>query len=148
MKNYFMQAALAEAAKAFTNNEVPVGCVIVLKNEIIGSGHNSVIKNYSVAAHAEIIAIEEASKRIKNYRLLEADMYTTLEPCHMCAKAIVDARINNLYYGAMEPKTGAIESIDTFLDREDLNHRVTFSGGHMREPAAKLLKNFFKQRRR
>ena len=145
--NYFMEFALAEAKKAFSKNEVPVGCVIVLNNQIIGKGHNSVIGRCSVIAHAEIIAIEDASKTIHNYRLKNCDIYVTLEPCHMCAKAIVDARLNHLYYGAKEPKTGAIESIDKFLDREDINHNVAFSGGHMKDESSELLKNFFKSKR-
>ncbi len=145
--NYFMAFAHVEAKKAFNKNEVPVGCVIVLNNKIIGRGYNRVIEKCSVSAHAEILAIEDASKHLQNYRLLNSDIFTTLEPCHMCAKAIVDARISNLYFGASEPKTGAIESIDNFLDRTDLNHRVNFSGGFMANQSIELLKNFFISKR-
>lgn len=145
--DYFMEFALAEARKAFSKNEVPVGCVIVLDNQIIGRGHNSVIERCSVIAHAEIIAIEDASKTLKNYRLLNTDIYTTLEPCHMCAKAIVDARISNLYFGASESKTGSVQSIDAFFERTDLNHKVNFSGGYMANQSADLLKKFFMSKR-
>ena len=144
---HFMSQAMILAKKAFAYNEVPVGAIIVKDNKIIGSGFNQVIKKNSVSAHAEIIAINNASKFLNNYRLNNCDMYVTLEPCHMCSKAIVDARINCLYFGATEPKTGAIESIDKFLAREDLNHRVDFSGGHLADDSSLLLKNFFQSRR-
>ena len=111
------------------------------------SGFNQVIEKNSVSSHAEINAINQASQFINNYRLNGCDLYVTLEPCHMCAKAIVDARINSLYFGANEPKTGSIESIDQFLDRDDLNHKVLYSGGHMKEQSSKLLKKFFYSKR-
>jgi tRNA(adenine34) deaminase len=106
-----------------------------------------VIEKHSISSHAEINAINQASQFKKNYRLKNCDIYVTLEPCHMCAKAIVDARLSHLYYGAKEPKTGAIESIDKFLDREDINHHVVFSGGHMKDESSELLKKFFKSKR-
>jgi tRNA(adenine34) deaminase len=143
----FMDLALQCANEAFLNNEVPVGAVVVKNGEVIGKGSNTVLKDNSIASHAEINAIIAASKFIKNYRLVGCDLYTTLEPCHMCAKAIVDARIKSLYFGAQEPKTGAVESIDTFLNRKDINHQVFFSGGHLKDECAELLKNFFKYRR-
>tara|TARA_Y100000768_G_scaffold383286_1_gene365143 strand:- start:2957 stop:3412 length:456 start_codon:yes stop_codon:yes gene_type:complete len=142
-----MFKAINLAKHAFDKNEVPVGALIVKQNKIIGTGFNQVIQKKSVTAHAEIIAINNASKFLKNYRLTDCDLYVTLEPCHMCAKAIVDARIKNLYFGAFEPKTGSIKSIDSFLDRSDLNHYVKYSGGHLEEQSAELLKNFFKLRR-
>ena len=135
------------AKLAFENDEVPVGAVIVNNGEIIGRGFNQVIEKHSISSHAEINAINQASQFKKNYRLKNCDIYVTLEPCHMCAKAIVDARLNHLYYGAKEPKTGAIESIDKFLDREDINHHVVFSGGHMKDESSELLKKFFKSKR-
>ena len=128
-------------------DEVPVGAVITQHSRIIGSGFNQNIAMHSVTAHAEINAINEASNFIKNYRLIDCDMYVTLEPCHMCAKAIVDARIRGLYFGAYEPKSGAIESIDKFYERDDLNHKVYSSGGHMEEQCALLLKDFFQLKR-
>ena len=142
-----MIEAINMAKVAFANNEVPVGAIVVHNGEIIGRGFNQVIEKNSVSSHAEINAINQASKFLKNYRLNGCDMYVTLEPCHMCAKAIVDARINFLYFGANEPKTGAIESIDQFLDREDINHNLGFSGGHMNNESSALLRKFFKFKR-
>jgi len=144
----FMNEALRMAQKAFQHDEVPVGTIVVQNGEIIGRGFNQVITKNSVSSHAEINAINQASQLIKNYRLKGCDIYVTLEPCHMCAKAIVDARINTLYFGAHEPKTGAIESIDQFLNRDHLNHKVLFSGGHLRESSAELLRKFFRLKRR
>ena len=145
--NDFMLEAINMAKLAFEHDEVPIGAVIVNNGEIIGRGFNQVIEKNSISSHAEINAINQASQFIKNYRLKNCDIYVTLEPCHMCAKAIVDARLNHLYYGAKEPKTGAIESIDKFLDREDINHNVVFSGGHMKDESSELLKKFFKSKR-
>ena len=142
-----MTEAMNMAKLAFDNNEVPVGAIVVHNEEIIGRGFNQVISKNSISSHAEINAINQASQFIKNYRLKGCDIYVTLEPCHMCAKAIVDARIDNLYFGAYEPKTGAIESIDQFLDRDDLNHKVLYSGGHMKEQSSNLLKKFFLSKR-
>ena len=142
-----MTEAINMAKVAFANNEVPVGAIVVHNGEIIGRGFNQVIEKNSVSSHAEINAINQASKFLNNYRLNGCEMYVTLEPCHMCAKAIVDARINFLYFGANEPKTGAIESIDQFLDREDINHNLAFSGGHMKDESSKLLRKFFKSKR-
>ncbi|MDB2339066.1 tRNA adenosine(34) deaminase TadA [Gammaproteobacteria bacterium] len=142
-----MLEAINMAKLAFENDEVPVGAVIVNNGEIIGRGFNQVIEKHSISSHAEINAINQASQFKKNYRLKNCDIYVTLEPCHMCAKAIVDARLSHLYYGAKEPKTGAIESIDKFLDREDINHHVVFSGGHMKDESSELLKKFFKSKR-
>jgi tRNA(adenine34) deaminase len=143
----FMYEALLMAKQAFAKNEVPVGAIVVKDNKIIGYGCNQVIASHSVAAHAEIVAISQAGKQIENYRLMGAQLYSTLEPCHMCAKAIVDARIEHIYFGALEPRTGALISIDSYLDRSDLNHKVTFSGGHMSAECAQLLKIFFQSRR-
>jgi len=145
--NDFMLEAINMAKLAFENDEVPVGAVIVNNGEIIGRGFNQVIEKHSISSHAEINAINQASQFKKNYRLKNCDIYVTLEPCHMCAKAIVDARLSHLYYGAKEPKTGAIESIDKFLDREDINHHIVFSGGHMKDESSELLKKFFKSKR-
>ena len=135
------------AKLAFNSDEVPVGAIVVNNGTIIGRGYNQVIARNSVSSHAEINAINEASQFIKNYRLKGCNIFVTLEPCHMCAKAIVDARIDTLYFGANEPKTGAIKSIDQFLDRDDLNHKVFYSGGHMKEESSNLLKKFFQSKR-
>tara|TARA_B100001063_G_C16479917_1_gene412029 strand:- start:58 stop:525 length:468 start_codon:yes stop_codon:yes gene_type:complete len=146
--NYFMSEAMSMARFAFENDEVPVGAIIVNNGEIIGRGFNQVIKKNSVSAHAEINAINQASQFLNNYRLNNCDIFVTLEPCHMCAKAIVDARLGSLYFGASEPKTGAVESIDRFLDRKDINHRVIYSGGHMKKQSSELLKKFFQSKRK
>lgn len=142
-----MSLALSMAKIAFKEGEVPVGAIVVHDGKVIGKGYNKVVTNNSVSSHAEILAINNASKAIQNYRLKNCSIYVTLEPCHMCAKAIIDARLDYLYFGAKEQKTGAIQSIDQFFDRDDLNHTVGFSGGHMAEESADLLKNFFQLRR-
>jgi tRNA(adenine34) deaminase len=145
--NYFMSEAFSMAEVAFQNNEVPVGAVIVKDDKIIGNGFNQVIEKNSVSSHAEINAINHASQTIQNYRLINCDIYVTLEPCHMCAKALVDARVKNLFFGALEPKTGAIVSVDNFLDAPHLNHKIKYSSGHLGEESANLLKKFFRQKR-
>ena len=143
-----MMHAINLAKIAFQKSEVPVGAIIVKNGEIIGEGFNQVIGTNSVASHAEINAINDASETLENYRLNDCDMYVTLEPCHMCAKAIVDARMDSLYFGAYEPKTGAIESIDQFLDKDYLNHKVLYSGGHLQEQSSGLLRKFFQSKRK
>ena len=143
----FMSLAIQEAEKAFTNNEVPVGAVIVQQNKIIGKGRNRVIENQNVSSHAEIEAIIDASKNVKNYRLNKSTIYISLEPCHMCVKAIVDARIDEIVFAAPEPKTGSIISIDNLLDRISFNHKVSYRYGLMKEESSKLLKDFFKNKR-
>ena len=143
----FMGLAIQEAGKAFTNNEVPVGAIIVQQNKIIGKGRNRVIENQNVSSHAEIEAIIEASKNVKNYRLNKSTIYISLEPCHMCVKAIVDARIDEIVFAAPEPKTGSIISIDNLLDRIPFNHKVSYRYGLMKEESSKLLKDFFRNRR-
>ena len=143
----FMGLAIQEAEKAFTNNEVPVGAIIVQQNKIIGKGRNRVIENQNVSSHAEIEAIIDASKNVKNYRLNKSTIYISLEPCHMCVKAIGDARIDEIVFAAPEPKTGSIISIDNLLDRISFNHKVSYRYGLMKEESSKLLKDFFRNRR-
>jgi len=143
----YMYEAINMARIAYNSDEVPVGAVIVKDERIIGRGSNRVISDQSVVSHAEINAINDACKNLENYRLKNCEIYITLEPCHMCTKAIVDARINHIYFGAAEPKTGAIHSIDTFLEKDHLNHKVSFSGGHMEALSTKLLRDFFQARR-
>ncbi len=143
-----MNEAIKMAEQAFQNDEVPVGAIVVYDGQIVGRGFNQVLSKNSVSSHAEMNAINQASQFFQNYRLNGCDIYVTLEPCHMCAKAIVDARINSLYFGTNEPKTGAIESIDKFLERDDLNHKVIFSGGHLKEESSDLLKKFFQIKRK
>ncbi len=142
-----MQLAIIEAKKALALNEVPVGAIVIKENKVIGAGFNSVIRDNSVTAHAEINAINAACRTINNYRLVNCDLYVTLEPCHMCAKAIVDARIDNIYFAAFEPKTGSIVSVDNFFDKKFLNHRVNYVSGLMQDESSRLLKYFFRSRR-
>ena len=143
-----MIAALEQARNAALIDEVPVGCIIALNDRIISVGSNKCISKSSPIRHAEIEAIEAACTVLKNYRLPDASIYVTLEPCHMCCMAIVNARIENLYFGAKEPKTGAVVSVDNFLDKKFLNHKVNYSGGYMERESSKLLKDFFATRRK
>jgi tRNA(adenine34) deaminase len=145
--NECMQLAFAEAIKAKDLHEVPVGAIVTKENKIIGRGYNSVIRDNSIACHAELNAINDASKTLNNYRLLNCNLYVTLEPCHMCAKAIVDARIKNVYFATLEPKTGSVISIDNFFDKSFLNHKVHYFSGLMQEESSRLLKDFFLDRR-
>ena len=142
-----MAIAMDLANTAFQENEVPVGAVVVKDGKIIGKGFNQVITTNSVSSHAEILAINNASQTINNYRLKGCEIYVTLEPCHMCAKAIVDARIKNLYFATPEPKTGSIISVDNFLEKKFLNHRVNYEYGILRQESVELLKSFFASKR-
>ena len=142
----FMKSALNLAKESFDLNEVPVGAIVVKDNKIIGTGRNEVISDIDVSSHAEINAIRSASKYISNYRLNDCTIFVTLEPCHMCAKAIIDARISELIFSTKEPKTGSIVSIDRFLDNQSLNHSVNYRYGLFEEESSNLLKNFFEAR--
>ncbi len=142
-----MQAAIHLAKISYEKNEVPVGAVVVFENNIIGKGRNSMISENDVTAHAEINAIRDASRNIGNYRLINCNMYVTLEPCHMCAKAIADARIDNLVFATKEPKTGSVVSIDDIYDKNILNHCVNYQYGLLKDKSSKLLKNFFRDKR-
>ena len=143
----FMEIALDEAQLSFNDNEVPVGAIIVKDNEVIGSGHNQVINTNNVTSHAEINAIIDASKNTNNYRLNNAKMYVTLEPCHMCTKAIIDARIDEVIFAAPEPKTGSIISIDNIYERIKFNHKTSYKYGLLMNESSNLLKKFFKTKR-
>ena len=142
-----MKMALDQAKLSFNDNEVPVGAIIVKNNTVIGSGYNQVIKSNNITSHAEINAIIDASKNTNNYRLINTKMYVTLEPCHMCAKAIVDARIDEVIFAAPEPKTGSIISIDNIYDRIKFNHKTSYKYGLLQNKSSKLLKEFFKTKR-
>lgn len=143
----FMKEALSLAIEAEQDQEVPVGAVIVKDNKVIGKGRNKIIFDQDISSHAEIVAIRDASKNISNYRLNNCKMFVTLEPCHMCAKAIVDARIDSVIFAASEPKSGSLVSVDNFFERISLNHRVTFEMGLLEKESSDLLKSFFKARR-
>ena len=142
----FMQEAIELAKEAELNGEVPVGAVITLDNKIIGRGFNQVISLTDVTDHAEILAIKDASKTINNYRLKNTCMYVTLEPCHMCAKALIDARVSKLIYSTFEPKSGAITSIDNLYEKP-FNHNIEYQHGLLQAESSKILKEFFKARR-
>src|ERR1700685_343075 len=143
----FMQAAIEEAQAAGARGEVPVGAVIVSDDRIVGRGGNRTILDCDPSAHAEIVALREAAKGVGNYRLLGTTLYVTIEPCAMCAGAMVQARITRLVYGADDPKGGAVQSCFSIFDHPQINHRVKIVAGVLAEDAATLLQNFFAARR-
>ena len=142
-----MREAPKLANKAFLRDEVPIGSIIVLKDTIVGRGFNQTISESSVIKHAEIIAIEEASKKIGNHRLINTIIFSSIEPCHMCAKAIIEARISHIVFGAREPKSGSIVSVDNFLESPFHNHAVSFEEGILKDECTEIMKRFFKLRR-
>jgi tRNA(adenine34) deaminase len=143
----FMEAALAEARAAAEHGEVPVGAVVVHQNQIVARAGNRTIGDCDPTAHAEILALREAAKAIGNYRLLGASLYVTIEPCAMCAGAMIQARVERLFYGADDAKGGAVRSCFSVFDHPSLNHRVEVTPGLCAQEAAELLKNFFAARR-
>lgn len=145
--SFWMKQALQLAAQAAELGEVPVGALVVLKGQVIGSGFNQPICGHDPSAHAEIIALREAAKYQQNYRLPGAELYVTLEPCMMCAGAIVHARIARVIYGASEPKAGAVDSRLRSFDLEHLNHRPRVTSGVLAEDCSQQLSEFFKMRR-
>lgn len=144
---HFMQLAIAEARKALAIGEVPIGAIVVKDSKVIGSGYNQTITNNSPCAHAEVLALESAAKHTNNYRLNLCKLYVTLEPCMMCAGAIAHARIDQLIFGAFDPKTGVIKTCDELLDRSYLNHWVKSKGGVCEDECKTMLQSFFKKRR-
>ena len=146
-KEFLMREALVQAKKALKKGEVPIGAVVVLGDKIIGRGYNQPITTKDPTAHAEIIALKEASNRLDNYRLNEAIIYTTLEPCLMCAGALVHARINKIIFAAQDTKSGVVVNNGGLIQSEFLNHKVSFEGGILEKQASKLLKDFFLEKR-
>ncbi|KHF24859.1 tRNA adenosine(34) deaminase TadA [Solemya velum gill symbiont] len=147
-ENRFMRRAIELAGEAEGEGEVPVGAVVVLNEEIIGEGYNRPISTSDPTAHAEIVAMRDASSRLGNYRLTDADLYVTLEPCPMCAGAIVHARIRRVIYGASDPKGGAAGSVFDLLPSDDrFNHRVEITDGIMADECSHQLSQFFRRRR-
>lgn len=144
----FMQAALALAANAADNGEVPVGALVVRDGEIIGRGQNSMIARNDPTAHAEILALRDAARRIGNYRLVDCELYVTLEPCAMCAGAMMHARIARVIFGASDPKTGACGSVVDLFAEQRLNHHAEVTGGILADTCAQQLKDFFALRRK
>ena len=146
-KNFFMGEALMEAKKALEKGEVPIGAVVVLGDDVIGRGYNQPITKNDPTAHAEIMALRDASMNLKNYRLKDTQVYSTLEPCLMCAGALVHARIKKLYYSASDPKSGVIENNGSLMQSAFLNHKISYEGGILKEESSKILKNFFLKKR-
>ena len=144
----FMREALKEARKAAKKSEVPVGAVVVNNGKVIGRGHNLTEKKQSALTHAEMMALSQASKKLKSWRLIDCDLYVTLEPCTMCAGAIVLSRIRNLGYGTIDPKAGAVDSTARVMENEKLNHRVKVTSGILKEECSGVLTVFFKEMRR
>ncbi len=144
----FMTEALNLAREAENRGEVPVGAVVVRDGVIIGRGHNRTISDHDASAHAEIVALRDAGLLQNNYRLPDTTLYVTLEPCVMCAGAIIHARVGRVVYAARDPKTGADGSCFDILQNPLHNHRVEVEQGLMAEQSADLLQNFFRQRRK
>lgn len=140
---FFMKQALREAEKAFEKNEVPVGAVVVLDDKIIGRGHNQTISLKDPTAHAEMIAITSAANYLQDFRLERCKIYVTLEPCPMCAGALVNARIEELYFSAFDPKSGACGTILNITENRNLNHRIKTFSGLLEKESKSLLQIFF-----
>jgi tRNA(adenine34) deaminase len=144
---FWMEEALREAQRALALGEVPVGAVVVNDGRIVGRGCNQPLSTHDPTAHAEIIALREAGTTIGHYRLLECDLYVTVEPCSMCAGAITHARVRRLVYGAEDAKAGAVHSMLQVLNHPKLNHKVEVSSGVLAARCMDLVQNFFRDRR-
>lgn len=142
-----MRQALAQADKAREIGEVPVGAVIVKDNQLIAEGFNSPIRDHDPSAHAELQAIRQAARAVANYRIIDATLYVTLEPCPMCAGAIVHARLGRVVFGAYDLKTGAAGSAMQLLDHAALNHQPALTGGVLQADCARCISDFFAARR-
>ena len=145
---YWMQQAIMLAETAAEHNEVPVGAIVVKDDELIGRGFNQPIMLNDPSAHAEMQALRDAAKTMSNYRLIDCTMYVTLEPCAMCAGAIVHSRIKRLVFGATEPKAGAIVSQAKHLDASYLNHKTRHEGGVCADQCSQIISDFFVRRRK
>ena len=143
-----MDAALEQARLALAAGEVPIGAVLVIDDAIVARGYNQPISANDPTAHAEVLVLRDAARLVGNYRLTNADVYVTLEPCLMCVGALVHARVRNVIYGAAEPKTGALVSTIRGLETPGLNHRFTVEGGVREEAARELIQEFFREKRR
>ena len=147
-KEKFMKEALKEARKAYDKLEVPVGAVIVKDGKIIARAHNLKETKYDTTKHAEILAIQKASKKLETWRLLDCEMYVTLEPCSMCAGALINSRIKKVYIGTMDEKTGAVGSVLNLFEDYTFNHKIEVEKGIMKKECESLLKDFFKMLRK
>lgn len=146
-KEKFMKEALKEAKKAYDKLEVPVGAVIVKDGKIIAKAHNLKETKFDTTKHAEILAIQKASKKLKAWRLLDCEMYVTLEPCSMCAGALINSRIKKVYIGANDEKTGAVGSVFNLLEDYTFNHKVEVEKGILKNECQEILTEFFKKLR-
>ena len=146
-KSSFMEEALIEAKKALKKGEVPIGAIVVFGEDIVGRGYNQSITKNDPTAHAEIMALRDAAKNLKNYRLKDTLVYSTLEPCLMCAGALVHARIRKLIYAASDPKSGVIESNGNLMQSAFLNHKISYERGILKEDSSEILRNFFLEKR-
>ncbi|MEM9243557.1 MAG: tRNA adenosine(34) deaminase TadA [Pseudomonadota bacterium] len=144
---HYMRRAMALAQIAAQENEVPVAALLVNDDGVIAEAHNQPIGLCDPTAHAEIQVLRQAGQKLQNYRLLDTTLYVTLEPCAMCAAAIIHARVKRLIFGANDPKTGACGSIMNIITRPDNNHSVEYSGGLLEQACGDLLRQFFRQRR-
>jgi tRNA(adenine34) deaminase len=144
---YFMRLAIREAQAALDHDDVPIGAVVVRDGEVIGAGHNERELRQDPTAHAELLALREASRALGSWRVLDAVLYVTLEPCTMCAGAIVLARVPRVVYGATDPKAGAAGSVLDILAQPRLNHRPAVAGGLLAEECGAMLTDFFGSRR-
>ena len=143
----YMKAAIKEAMKAQDIDEVPIGCVVVKDGEIIARGYNKREKEQDATSHAELKTLQKACKKLKSWRLVGCDIYVTLEPCLMCAGAIIQSRIENVYFGAYDPKGGAFGSSINVLDAKNINHRPNVCGGILEAECSQILKGYFKKKR-
>jgi tRNA(adenine34) deaminase len=143
----FMRAALDQALEAGRRGEVPVGAVVVVNDAIVGAGFNQPIGGQDPTAHAEIVAMREAARRLGNYRLTSATLYVTIEPCQMCVGAMIHARVTRVVYGTREPKAGAIESAMRAHEHPAMNHRLAATGGVLEEECRQMIQEFFRERR-
>jgi tRNA(adenine34) deaminase len=146
--DYFMKEALREAQKAFERNEVPIGAVAVYKNQIIGRGHNQTEGLKDPTAHAEILAITAAANALSSWRLNDVEMFTTVEPCIMCAGALVLARVKRIIFGARDEKFGGCGSVFNIVNEPKLNHRIDITSGVMEMEATSLMRSFFEGKRK
>ena len=146
-KEDYMKLALKEAQKAYDELEIPVGAIIVKDGKVIAKAYNEKEKKQDTTKHAEILAIQRASKKLKSWRLYDCDMYVTLEPCSMCAGALIKSRIRKIYIGAMDEKTGSCGSVLNLLKDYKFNHNVYMEYGVCKEECEKILKDFFKELR-
>lgn len=142
-----MKEALKEASKAYKEDEIPVGCVIVKDGKIIARAHNRKVNKNNTLYHAELIAIDKASKKLDSWRLTGCEMYVTLEPCPMCAGALINSRMSKLYIGTKDPKAGACGSVLNLLSDYKFNHKVEVEYGVLQKECEKILKEFFKELR-